>query len=329
MKKLMQQLFYTISYWRVDDSIKRPQNKDFMILINQYMFLLICIFAIQTMFTIFIIGFNSTILILIAISVLLGLTFTFPRKLVKNKYVIAAVFFVLTVIITYYASFCGVESGVFLYYFPLISAVYFFFSWSKHRLLIIILMLFILINLYLSAIFNFQLVERGDIYNGLGQQLLILNISCMLLILALNSYFFLQKKEDYYFVLNKNFYKREQIENLNDEVCRLRKMLNTDIHSEDMLKDLLASAELNDVIFLEKFDAFFPDFSHNLNNTGVKSLSISDRKVCAMLKLGFTTKQIAIYSNSTIKSVDGKIYRLRKKLGIRPDVDSKTWFSAL
>jgi DNA-binding CsgD family transcriptional regulator len=58
-------------------------------------------------------------------------------------------------------------------------------------------------------------------------------------------------------------------------------------------------------------------------------MSISDQKMCAMLKLGFTAKQIAIYTNSSVKSVEGKIYRLRKKLNLSSDVNSKTWFSML
>ncbi|NPA09805.1 MAG: hypothetical protein GXO46_12520, partial [Chlorobi bacterium] len=129
--------------------------------------------------------------------------------------------------------------------------------------------------------------------------------------------------------LYRNLYRKQQIENLSNELKRLKENLNKEAFSEETLKELIESVQLSDMIFIEKFNTAFPDFFEKLNVISSNSLNISDRKMCAMLKLGFTSKQIAIYTNSSIKSVEGKIYRLRKKLNLSSDVDSRVWFSAI
>jgi DNA-binding CsgD family transcriptional regulator len=120
-----------------------------------------------------------------------------------------------------------------------------------------------------------------------------------------------------------------EIENLNQEVLRLKKILDKDEFSEDKLEELINYVHLNDIIFLEKFDYFFPDFRKKIIAMTDLPLSVSEFKLCAMLKLGFSTKQIAIYTNSTIKSVEGKKYRLRKKLHLSSNSDNKLWFAEI
>ncbi|MCA6066016.1 hypothetical protein JI747_002430 [Chryseobacterium sp. RG1] len=104
-------------------------------------------------------------------------------------------------------------------------------------------------------------------------------------------------------------------------------MLNKDDFSEEKLGELINYIHINDAIFLEKFDYFFPDFKKKISTMSKVSLSASEFKLCALLKLGFSTKQIALYTNSTIKSVEGKKYRLKKKLNLSSTSDYKVWFA--
>lgn len=235
----------------------------------------------------------------------------------------------LTFVVTFYSSYYGVKSGTFLYYFPLISAVFIFFSWKDERFFILSLIVIILFNLYISAISDFEIFAHNKNYQNFGHHLLIVNITCMLIVITLNLFWFIQKREEYYFTLNRNLYKKEQIENLSNEIERLKRSLNKEVFSEEILRELIDSLQLNDVYFIEKFEVIFPDFFETVNRISGNILNISDLKMCAMLKLGFTSKQIAIYTNSSIKSVEGKIYRLRKKLNLHSDIDSKVWFSKL
>jgi DNA-binding CsgD family transcriptional regulator len=172
-------------------------------------------------------------------------------------------------------------------------------------------------------------VNNAGKYINFRRALLLMNISFLLLSLALNSFFFYRKIKTYYFILNRDLHKNMQIDNLNQEVVRLKRLLNKDVFSEETLKDLVDSIQLNDTVFLEKFEVFFPGFFDKVQKISENPLTGSDLKMCAMLKLGFTAKQIAIYTNSSIKSVEGKIYRLRKKLNINTDEDSKAWFIIL
>lgn len=85
---------------------------------------------------------------------------------------------------------------------------------------------------------------------------------------------------------------------------------------------------MNDVVFLEKFQRIFPYFKKNLfDNTGV-SLSASELTLCAIMKLGLTTKEISIHTNASLKAIEGRKYRLRKKLNIPSDIDFTLWFSS-
>lgn len=76
--------------------------------------------------------------------------------------------------------------------------------------------------MYISAISGFSLIEKS-VDRKLRTYSLILNITSILLLLSLNFLFFIDKRDDYYFVLHRNAWKRMEIENLNQEVLRLKK----------------------------------------------------------------------------------------------------------
>ena len=322
---LFQRLYDAISYWRVEES-DSPSDKDLAIFLNRYLAILFVIFLFNSMFNLYFLGITNDVIFLFIISCLLGFSSFFLKKYRRSKYIISFIFIFFSVVITYYSSFYGMESGNFLFYFSLLSTLPIFFDFKRDRLYVTFLILFILTNLYVSAISNFKLVEGFVGQIDYKNRLFILNITSSLLLLSLNSFFLEEKKADYYFVLNRNIYKREKIENLNNEVIRLKQSLKEDLLTEENLHELIEVIQLNDLVFLKKFEKIFPGFFDKLNSLASASLIISDLKFCAMLKLGLTTKEIAIYTNSTIKSVEGKIYRLRKKLKISPDVDSKSWF---
>lgn len=329
IKKTFNRLYYAVSYWRIDDSLDSDKEKDSAILFNIYIFLLSVFFLIQSAFNIFFIGIYSNALLLFCISLFYCFCFLFLRDILMNRYCIILSFIALTFLVTFYSCYYGIKSGTFLYYFPLLLAVYLFFSSENDRLLIIFLTALILSNIYISAFSNFEIFDHNEKYESFDNYLLIVNISSVLVLMFVNSYYFIQKREKYYITLYRNLYRKQQIENLSNELKRLKENLNKEAFSEETLKELIESVQLSDMIFIEKFNTAFPDFFEKLNAISSNSLNISDRKMCAMLKLGFTSKQIAIYTNSSIKSVEGKIYRLRKKLNLSSDVDSRVWFSAI
>ncbi len=90
---------------------------------------------------------------------------------------------------------------------------------------------------------------------------------------------------------------------------RLVGMIDTNLSSED---DWL--------VFRENFDRIHEHFFRNLKTT-YPSLTPTDLKFCALLRLNLNSKEIADLLNITLKGVEIARYRLRKKLGLESTVN--------
>jgi len=80
----------------------------------------------------------------------------------------------------------------------------------------------------------------------------------------------------------------------------------------------------------EEFRLYFEEvhqsFEKNLS-TAFPNLSQNDKRICALLKLGLSTKEIASISFRELRSVESARNRLRKKLGLTADVNIHTFLS--
>ncbi|MFV0564779.1 MAG: helix-turn-helix transcriptional regulator [Flavobacteriaceae bacterium] len=297
------------------------------IMFNRYFAILFFVFLLLGVCNLLFLGFTKGSISLFIISLFCGVCFFLLKSMSNNTILLVSIFVLLAVTISYFSSFCGLESGVFLYFFPLLLAIPIFFNYTENKWLIVFLILFILTNVYISTFSHFQLISPSPIYRPYGHKLLIINITCVLLLFAINSFFLEEKRAYLEFLQGKDFYRKKQVQDLNTEVVRLKKLINQDIQSSTNFNDLIDSIQLNDTIFIERFEKFFPYFFQKIKRQAIDALTISDLKFCALLKLNFTTKQIAIYTNSTIKSAESKKYRLRKKLDIPKDVNITHYFS--
>ncbi|WP_185194893.1 helix-turn-helix transcriptional regulator [Chryseobacterium antibioticum] len=59
------------------------------------------------------------------------------------------------------------------------------------------------------------------------------------------------------------------------------------------------------------------------------SMTSDEFKLCALLKLGFTTKDIAEYNHISVRTVQARKSRLRKSFGISADIDLYNWIDTL
>lgn len=91
---------------------------------------------------------------------------------------------------------------------------------------------------------------------------------------------------------------------------------------------LISLALKNDSSFYLTFLEAFPDFSEKLLNIN-PLMKISDIEFCAYIKLNLETKQIAIMKKISVRAVEGKKYRIRKKLGISAEENMYIWFLKL
>jgi tetratricopeptide (TPR) repeat protein len=80
----------------------------------------------------------------------------------------------------------------------------------------------------------------------------------------------------------------------------------------------------------EEFRLYFEEvhqsFEKNLGNA-FPELSPNDKKICALLKLGLTTKEIASITFRELRSVESARNRLRKKLSLPADVNIQNFLS--
>lgn len=108
------------------------------------------------------------------------------------------------------------------------------------------------------------------------------------------------------------------------------------MHETDELKsklneafeDLSKLAMTNDPFFVTRFKEVYPEFYETLT-TRYPHLTINDIRFSAFLRLNLSTKTIAQYKNISIRTIESRKYRLRKKLDLASDVDLNKWMMEL
>ncbi|OCA76484.1 hypothetical protein BBI01_06940 [Chryseobacterium artocarpi] len=103
--------------------------------------------------------------------------------------------------------------------------------------------------------------------------------------------------------------------------------LKSTVHNK-MLEDVTELAKKNDSSFLMRFRELYPDFINSLLKIN-PDLENSELAFCAMLKLGFSSKEIADYTFVQHRSVQQKKYRIRKRLEISGEEDIYVFFDNL
>jgi len=73
-------------------------------------------------------------------------------------------------------------------------------------------------------------------------------------------------------------------------------------------------------LFIFEFINTFPEFA-NAIRTGFADFNSMDLKFCALLKLGFSTVEIANITNSSMRAAESRKYRIRKRLGLETPSD--------
>jgi len=97
--------------------------------------------------------------------------------------------------------------------------------------------------------------------------------------------------------------------------------------SVENINELKNLAQQNDPSFVLKFHEYFHFFVASLDELASPTLNSAEMEVCAYTKLQFSTKDIALYLKRSIRSVENRKYRIRKKLGLSSEVDFVLWIS--
>ncbi|WP_282079540.1 helix-turn-helix transcriptional regulator [Aquimarina algiphila] len=97
------------------------------------------------------------------------------------------------------------------------------------------------------------------------------------------------------------------------------KKLKTDI-SDYLYQITQSDSGPNLVTFYSNFEKIYPNFSHSLKKIS-PNISTNELKLCALIRLNLSSKEIGQLLNITQDSVNKARYRLRKKLGLISNED--------
>lgn len=89
-----------------------------------------------------------------------------------------------------------------------------------------------------------------------------------------------------------------------------------------ILQNVQSDKESKD--FYEEVNQFLSEF-RNMLTKNYNTLTIKDIRLCSLIQLNLSSKDIAAIFNISPKSVDMRRYRLRKKMDIPPDVTIENW----
>lgn len=106
----------------------------------------------------------------------------------------------------------------------------------------------------------------------------------------------------------------EEIVQTYNEITVLKRKVSYTYH------ELIELAKKNDPLFVPVFKELYPEFHNQLINM-LPDLTVSEKKICFYLKLNFSSKEIAHYTDVTIKAIQNRKNRLRKRLGLSEATD--------
>ncbi len=96
----------------------------------------------------------------------------------------------------------------------------------------------------------------------------------------------------------------------------------------ESFEEVIQLAKTNSPELLTRFREVYPDYYKKLESIE-PGLLTTEIKLCVMVFLGFTTKDIADYTFVTVKAVQHRKFRLRKKLGIPSDMEIISWIEKI
>lgn len=116
--------------------------------------------------------------------------------------------------------------------------------------------------------------------------------------------------------------KEENITVKSKEINELKQKVSTSY------QEVIEMAKKDNPLFVSFFKELYPEFYAKLINVQPK-LTITEQKVCFFIKLKFSTKEIASYTFVSIKAIQNRKNRLRKRLGLENGEDLYEWIEKL
>jgi DNA-binding CsgD family transcriptional regulator len=97
---------------------------------------------------------------------------------------------------------------------------------------------------------------------------------------------------------------------------------------EDQIKMLYRYAKERSPLFLNQFNILYPKFAKKLLKRA-PNLILSEMELCAYSKLRYGNQEIAMSTGVSVRAVESRKYRVRKKLNLHRDDNFMLWIMDL
>jgi DNA-binding CsgD family transcriptional regulator len=113
-------------------------------------------------------------------------------------------------------------------------------------------------------------------------------------------------------------------------IVKKRKKINfnQDSNTNEAITEVKELAQKKSTIFYLRFTEIYTNFDQLLA-TKYPQLSISDKTFLAMIFLNFSNKEIASIESVSLKTIEIRKYRIRKKCNLEHGQDIKSWLDDL
>ncbi len=207
-----------------------------------------------------------------------------------------------------------------IYIFPILSSIPFFYNIKNNKPQIFILITICFIMFITPNYLTINFINKSEVYTYKNQDLVIqlrkINFLMCLITSLINIYFVFEKNEQVLKLSFENINFSNEIKNLELKYATLMKnQLSKNNISNNEIEEIYALANSNSSIYFDKFCYLFPNFKTDLYILN-PNLNFNELYFCSLIKLNYDTKKIAQILNITVRAVESKKYRLKKKLNI-------------
>lgn len=126
--------------------------------------------------------------------------------------------------------------------------------------------------------------------------------------------------------------RKKYVEEAKDKeiIIQEKEIENQDLKQKvnESFEEIVQLAKENKPEFLTRFQEVYPEFTENLKEL-YPEINSEDLRFCALLKLNFSTKDIADYTFVTVRTVQTRKSRLRKKINIPSEQDIYLWINEI
>lgn len=324
MNKLLYRNFITLK----DGADKTHDNSrsNYLRITNWYILFLFFLFLFYSVFSILFFGDVLASAILFAVAVL-WLIFLLMKNLLRRftralKLIIIGMYILLILTVSFFHIYTHRNAGVDYFYFSLLFAIPFFFNDRKDYPSIFLIVITITLSFTACIYFNFDFLPKSRFLDNEDYKVIkLLNILFSVITFLIDIILVSQKDGLIHWLVKDTMIKNSTIEDLlkaNNDMMTQQIISNN--LTEENITDVLELAETNSPLFLEKFQSCFPDFTPSVLHINPK-LIYSEIHLCALMRLNFDTKKIALITKSSVRAIESKKYRIRKKLHISPEIN--------